>query len=45
MPNIPLQVQVGIDDFSWFDEHDFTLEIAQTIINNVKRRADWSKGG
>ncbi len=38
MPNIPLEL-VGIDDFSWFDEHDFTLEIAQTIINNVKRRA------
>lgn len=38
VPNVSLEL-VGIDDFSWFDEHYFTLEVAQNIINDLRRRA------
>lgn len=37
MPNVPLEV-IGIEGFEWFDTNDFTLELAQTIINEMRRR-------
>lgn len=38
MPNVALEL-VNINDFDWFENNDFNLQIAQDIINNVRRRS------
>jgi len=37
MPNVPIEI-IEIDNFAWFEKNDFTLEMAQKIINEMRRR-------